>query len=122
MNHPPYVRDIFEKLKNGYHISPEDDVIYAALNGERENGVVPGRAADDPLDLARADRDADRVLECAVNHGRDLPGAARTARLVLTARVTHLGGDSNIGLHLHFSLRGRSPVRPFRADVGSRAR
>jgi hypothetical protein len=35
MNHPPYLREVFEKLKNGYHISPEDDVLYAALNGER---------------------------------------------------------------------------------------
>ena len=35
MNHPPYLREIFEKLKNGYHISPEDDAIYAALNGDR---------------------------------------------------------------------------------------
>ena len=34
MNHPPYLREVFEKLKNGYHISPEDDVIYAALNGD----------------------------------------------------------------------------------------
>lgn len=35
MNHPPSLREVFEKLKNGYHISPEDDVLYAALNGER---------------------------------------------------------------------------------------
>jgi hypothetical protein len=35
MNYPDHLREIFEKLKNGYHISPDDDVIYAALNGER---------------------------------------------------------------------------------------
>ena len=35
MNYPDHLREIFEKLKNGYHISPEDDAIYAALNGER---------------------------------------------------------------------------------------
>lgn len=36
MNHPPYLREVFEKLKNGYHISPEDDVIYAALNADHD--------------------------------------------------------------------------------------
>jgi len=40
MNHPPYLRDVFEKLKNGYHISPEDDVFYVALNGERYDDYV----------------------------------------------------------------------------------
>lgn len=35
MNYPEHLREIFDKLKNGYHISPEDDVIYAALNSER---------------------------------------------------------------------------------------
>jgi hypothetical protein len=37
MNHPPYLREVFEKLKNGYHISPEDDVIYAALNVDHDD-------------------------------------------------------------------------------------
>jgi hypothetical protein len=35
MNYPPQLQEIFQKLKNGYHISPEDDVLYAALNSER---------------------------------------------------------------------------------------
>ena len=35
MNYPEHLREIFDKLKNGYHISPEDDAIYAALNSER---------------------------------------------------------------------------------------
>ena len=35
MNYPPHLQEIFEKLKNGYHISPEDDVLYSALNSER---------------------------------------------------------------------------------------
>ncbi|MGD0349098.1 MAG: hypothetical protein ABSB84_02120 [Verrucomicrobiota bacterium] len=35
MNYPPHLREVFEKLKNGYHISPEDDVLYSALNSER---------------------------------------------------------------------------------------
>lgn len=34
MNHPAHLQEIFEKLKNGYHISPEDDVLYSALNSE----------------------------------------------------------------------------------------
>ena len=34
-NEPPALSPrSFRKLKNGYHISPEDDVIYAALNGD----------------------------------------------------------------------------------------
>lgn len=35
MNYPDHLREIFDKLKTGYHISPEDDQIYAALNSER---------------------------------------------------------------------------------------
>ena len=34
MNYPSHLQEIFEKLKNGYHISPEDDVLYAALNSD----------------------------------------------------------------------------------------
>jgi hypothetical protein len=34
MNHPPHLQAIFEKLKSGYHVSPEDDVLYGALNSE----------------------------------------------------------------------------------------
>lgn len=32
MNYLPHLTEIFEKLKNGYHISPENEVFYAALN------------------------------------------------------------------------------------------
>lgn len=32
MNYPPLLREIFEKLKNGYHISSEDDTVYPVLN------------------------------------------------------------------------------------------
>jgi hypothetical protein len=45
MNHPPHLREVFEKLKNGYHISPEDDVIYAALHGDRYEDYVDYYAA-----------------------------------------------------------------------------
>jgi hypothetical protein len=34
MNHPPHLQAIFEKLKSGYHVCPEDDVLYGALNSE----------------------------------------------------------------------------------------
>lgn len=40
MNHPEHLREIFDRLKNGYHISSEDDVIYAALNSERYDDYV----------------------------------------------------------------------------------
>lgn len=37
MNYPLHLREVFEKLKNGYHISPEDDVVYPALNERYED-------------------------------------------------------------------------------------
>lgn len=37
MNQLPHLAEIFERLKKGYHISPEDDVLYAALNATPEN-------------------------------------------------------------------------------------
>src|SRR5260221_34771 len=39
MNYPPYLCEIFEKLKNGYHISPEDGSLYAALKQDYDNYV-----------------------------------------------------------------------------------
>ncbi|MGH7978152.1 MAG: condensin complex protein MksE [Limisphaerales bacterium] len=40
MNYPDHLREIFDRLKNGYHISSEDDLIYATLNGERYDDYV----------------------------------------------------------------------------------
>jgi hypothetical protein len=37
MNYPPHLAEIFEKLRNGYHISPEDDAVYPALHGKPED-------------------------------------------------------------------------------------
>lgn len=37
MNYPPHLPEIFEKLKNGFHISSEDAVIYAALDAHPED-------------------------------------------------------------------------------------
>jgi len=39
LNYPPHLAEIFEKLRNGYHISPEDDAIYPALHGKPEDYV-----------------------------------------------------------------------------------
>ena len=48
------------------------------------------------LTSLRVDRDADRILVCAVHHRRDVPRDARAARFILAARGTHLGGNRNI--------------------------
>jgi hypothetical protein len=72
---------------------------FAALNHQVEDGVVARVAMGDLADIARIDRDAHGFLERSVNHRRDVPGAACTARFVLTARGAHLGGDSNLFSH-----------------------
>src|SRR5579871_5538819 len=71
----------------------------SALNRQVEDGVVPRAAASDLGDLAGVDRDADGVFECAIQDGRNVSGTAGTARFVLAARGTHLGGYVDIFSH-----------------------
>src|SRR5688500_3295012 len=96
---------------------------FPASHGEAENGVVSRVAVNDFEDFARAYRDADGVLECAIQDGRNLSGAACAARFILTARGTHLGGDGNIFSHfiLPTGSKSGSPAT-VPADVGSSAR
>ena len=37
MNYPPQLREIFEKLKIGYHISSEDDTVYLTLDDKTDD-------------------------------------------------------------------------------------
>src|SRR5262249_41179817 len=69
---------------------------FPTLDGEVKNGVVAGAAVDNLQDVAGIDGNGDGVPVSAVDDSRDLSGAAGAAGFVLTARGTHLGGDSNI--------------------------
>src|SRR5688572_7680495 len=104
-------------------VDDHDGSGFPALHGQAENGVVPRVAVDDLENFARAYRDADGVLECAIQNGRNLSGAACAARFILTARGTHLGGDGNIFSHciLPTGSKSGSPAT-VPADVGSSAR
>src|ERR1700730_7892300 len=85
---------------------------FCARDSQVEDGVVSGRAVHGAEDAARADRDHDGICECSVDARRDLPGAAHTARFVLTARGTHLGGDGNIFSQLLSPWSGSKSVLP----------
>ena len=91
-------------------VDHHDGGVFAALDGQREDGVVSSGAADDLENLARVDRDRNGILECSVDDGGDLARTARTARFILAARGTHLGGDGNIFSHCISPWRGRSPL------------
>jgi len=57
MNYPPHLREIFEKLKGGYHISSEDDVIYPALNEQPDQDSHADYFAGLGLTLKKDDHD-----------------------------------------------------------------
>src|SRR5579862_7412160 len=88
-----------------------DRRVLAALDLQVENGVVARRAVDDLQNVTGIDRNADGLLMCPVQDGRDLSFAARAARLILTAGRTHVRGHDYIRLHYLHS--------PYGADVGS---
>src|SRR5215467_14042234 len=68
----------------------------AALDRQIENGVIPRVAMHDLDDFAGVDRNADGVLESAINNRWDFPVPPSPARFVLAARGAHLSDDTNI--------------------------
>ena len=62
----------------------------ATFDGEIENGVVPGRGMQNTRDLARIERDRQRLLARAIEDGGDLAALAHAAGDILVARSSRL--------------------------------
>jgi len=66
---------------------------FTAPDGQVENGVVTRCAANNLVDVARVDGDADRIFEGPIDNGGNLAGATGAMGFILAARGTYLGGD-----------------------------
>src|ERR1051325_8868327 len=84
---------------------------FSARHFDIENGVVSGLAVDDFVDRLRVDGNRNWIFKCAVNDPGDHPGASRTARFILAARITNLRG------HYRVYLQFKTPLPQVRVGV-----